>query len=138
MLFWVPYLSRGQVVLHADDVQVVIANGRYEAASPGSIAQQGGGVGAVRDHMVVESEDLDEAQAEEAVVAAHDHVHERGHHQHQGAHLSMLARVYGLQHRHTCSPGSAAMLGCTCWSHCQVYLASISCYAQDVQYTHCS
>ena len=52
--------------------------------------------------MVVEGEDLDETQAKEAVVAAHYHVHERGHHQHQGAHLSMLACMYGLHHRHTC------------------------------------
>ena len=116
MLFWLPYLSRGQIVLHADDVEVVVADGRYEAAGPGPIAQQGGGVGAVGHHMMVEGEDLDEAQAEEAVVAAHDHVHERGHHQHQGVHLSMLARVYGLHQTmpHTCTrlPACQTVLHC--------------------------
>ena len=90
------HLSRGKVVLHADDMEVVVADGGYEAAGPGPIAQQGGGVGAVGDHMVLEGEHLDEAQAEEAVVAAGDHVHEGAHHQQQGAHLSMLASVYGL------------------------------------------
>lgn len=82
--------------MHADDVEVVVADGRDEAAGPGSVAQQGGGVGAVGHHMVVEGEDLDEAQAEEAVVAAGDHVHEGAHDQQQGAHLPMLACVYGL------------------------------------------
>lgn len=79
-------------------MEVVVADGGYEAAGPGSIAQQGGGVGAVGHHVVVEGEDLDEAQAEEAVVAAHDHVHQGAHHQQQGTHLPMLAGVYGLCH----------------------------------------
>ena len=77
-------------------MEIVVADGRNEAAGPGSIAQQGGGVGAVGHHVVVKGEHLDEAQAEEAVVAAHDHVDQGTHHQQQGTHLPMLAGVYGL------------------------------------------
>ena len=92
----VGHLSRGKVVLHADDMKVVVADGGHEAAGPGPIAQQGGRVGAVRHHMVHEGEDLDEAQAEEAVVAAGHHVCQGPHHQQQGPHLSMLPCVDGL------------------------------------------
>lgn len=77
-------------------MEVVVADGGDEAAGPGPIAQQGGGVGAVGDHVVMKGENLDEAQAEEAVVAAGDHVHKGAHHQQQGAHLPMLTCVYGL------------------------------------------
>ena len=91
------YLSRGKVVLHADDVEVVVADGGHEAAGPGSVAQQRGGVRAVRNHMMPEGEDLDEAQTQQAVLAAHDHVHQGPHHQQQGTHLPMLALVDSLQ-----------------------------------------
>ena len=77
-------------------MEVVVADGGYEAAGPSSIAQQGGGVRAVGHDMVVEREDFDEAQAEEAVVAAHDHVHEGTHHQQERAHLPVLVHMYGL------------------------------------------
>lgn len=91
------YLSRCKIVLHADDVEVVVADGGREAAGPGAIAQQGGGVRAVRHHMVPEGEDVDEAQAQQAVLAAHDHVHQGSQHQQQGTHLPMLALVNSLQ-----------------------------------------
>ena len=112
------YLSRGQVVLHADDMEVVVADGGYEAAGPGSIAQQGGGVGAVGNDMVMEGENLDEAQAEEAVVAAHHHVHQWAHHQQQTHHLSMLACVYGLQPCRNCR---------SCW-HARLNLLALHKY----------
>lgn len=67
-------LSRSKVLLHANHVQVVVADGCHEAAGPGAIAQQGGGVCAVGDHMVAEGEDTDEAQTQQAELAAHDHV----------------------------------------------------------------
>ncbi len=78
-------------------MEVVVADGGHEAAGPGPIAQQGGGVRAVRHHMVPEGEDLDKAQAQQAELAAHDHVHQGPHHQQQGTHLPMLALVNRLQ-----------------------------------------
>lgn len=78
-------------------MEVVVADGSHEAAGPGPIAQQRGGVRAVRHHMVPEGEDLDETQAQQAVLAAHDHVHQGSHHQQQGTHLPMLALVNSLQ-----------------------------------------
>ena len=61
-------------------MKVVVADGGHEAAGPGAITQQAGGVGAVRHHVVVEVEHLDEAKAEEAVVAAQHHVGQGAHH----------------------------------------------------------
>ena len=81
-------------------MQVVVANGGHEAAGPGAVAQQAGGVGAVWHHVVVEVEHLDEAQAEEAVVAAQHHVGQGPHHQQQGTHLAMLVLVNGLHCHH--------------------------------------
>lgn len=78
-------------------MEEVVADGGGEAACPGPIAQQRGGVRAVWHHVMPEGEHLDEAQAQEAELTAPDHVHQRPHHQQQRTHLTMLAFMNGLQ-----------------------------------------
>lgn len=48
-------------------------------------------------HMVSEAEDIDEAQAQQTVLAADDHVPQRAHHQQQIHQLTMSSGVYCLQ-----------------------------------------
>lgn len=114
------YLSRGEVVLHTYDVEEVVADGGGEAARPGPIAQQRGGVRAVWHHVMPKCEHLHEAQAQEAELAAPHHVHQRPHHQQQRTHLTMLAFMNGLQpfgpHNHL-SGRSIATANKIAWVH---------------------